>query len=716
MSKITLDPLAGTFAAVTALNEKFQAIEDAFNDRVLYRDNIDGEPNEMNDDLDMNAQRIINLPSATSVTEPATYGQLLDAASGITSITTLSEEQTASSDGQSLFTFTSITYTPGAKNLTVYRNGTKLPISSYTETSTSSITLSAANAAAVKSGDEFEFIVNQRDVDSDTYLASNVTYTPAGSGATTSDVQTKLRDFRTIEDFGGVGDGTTDARAALALYDAASSEDIHLGVANSNARIYRISSNITVSNNIHFHNGAQLSVDTGVVVTLNGMIFAGDTRDPFTGAGRIIRSNVELIVPDDYTKIQDAIDAVPKALHQYIKIRIKDGTYNEDLRVDGFRSATMTDSVTAEETGRLWIEGFNGVSQDPDVDIDSIVCSNCSGQQVPLIQNLTINATQPFTDEESSCEFNSCYGASVSDVSFAGVGVTNCIFAFRSFISVENIDFGSSVNNTAFKTKTGSWIDDNGGHSGTVIDTVFNAGSGFITTLDAAAVDYTNGPPVSTRNEQATSTGVVIDVKSGQIWGVTTTGSSESFEYQSVFESLDGYHDNSTSTGSFSLATFNGGVTLSTGATSGSNAEIFLDREIYTGGLDWSKAHTFSVGTSIDSVTDCTSYIGIGDPASDFVGFKIVNNVLNGCVVVSAIETLTSLETGIGAGSNRRLHVKHYPGSKTEFYSNGLFKGVTSSSPSVGSTRRMFFARTTNSAASDKTLKIGSFKTTTGDI
>jgi len=217
MSKIDLDTISSGYQSTVNLNDNFQSIEDELNNKVLYRDNPDGEPNQMLNDLDMDSNRIINLPSAASNNEPATYGQLLAAASSITSISTLSEEQTASSDGQSVFNLTAVTYTPGAKNLVVYRNGVKIPRSSYTETSSTAITLSATNATSVRSGDEFEFEVNQRDVDADTYLASNVMYTPAGSGAATTDVQTKLRELVSVKDFGATGDGVTDDTAAINL-------------------------------------------------------------------------------------------------------------------------------------------------------------------------------------------------------------------------------------------------------------------------------------------------------------------------------------------------------------------------------------------------------------------------------------------------------------------------------------------------------------------
>lgn len=132
--------------------------------------------------------------------------------SPITAVATLIEEQTAASDGQALFTLTNITYTPGAKNLGVYRNGTRLPQSSYTETSSTSITLNASEATSIVTGDEFEFIVNERDVSTATTPASNVTYTPAGTGAVVTDVKSYLDD-KVVKNFDTVADMEANATA-----------------------------------------------------------------------------------------------------------------------------------------------------------------------------------------------------------------------------------------------------------------------------------------------------------------------------------------------------------------------------------------------------------------------------------------------------------------------------------------------------------------------
>ena len=62
MAKITISDLTAAFASTTALNAKFQQLEDELNDKVLYRDSTStpGEPNSMQQNLDMNGYAIIN--------------------------------------------------------------------------------------------------------------------------------------------------------------------------------------------------------------------------------------------------------------------------------------------------------------------------------------------------------------------------------------------------------------------------------------------------------------------------------------------------------------------------------------------------------------------------------------------------------------------------------------------------------------------------------
>ncbi len=59
--KVNVGSFAGSYASVEALNESLQTIEETFNDKVLFRDNPEGEENSMSNDLDMGGNDILNV-------------------------------------------------------------------------------------------------------------------------------------------------------------------------------------------------------------------------------------------------------------------------------------------------------------------------------------------------------------------------------------------------------------------------------------------------------------------------------------------------------------------------------------------------------------------------------------------------------------------------------------------------------------------------------
>ena len=61
MAKIDLPTISSGYASNTTFNTTFTAIENEFQQKVLYRDNPDGEPNSMQNDLDMNSNDINNV-------------------------------------------------------------------------------------------------------------------------------------------------------------------------------------------------------------------------------------------------------------------------------------------------------------------------------------------------------------------------------------------------------------------------------------------------------------------------------------------------------------------------------------------------------------------------------------------------------------------------------------------------------------------------------
>jgi hypothetical protein len=154
----------------------------------------------------------INIWQAVA-TDPVVIGTSAITFMKVTNLTLSAVETQTATAGQTLFALTEIAYTPGTNDLQLFSNGLRLvPEVDYEETSSTSVTLVSGAAA----GDEFLFSVALPINVS--VLAAAVGYTPSGAGAAASDVQTKLRERKSVLDFDGVvGDGVNDDTAGLAL-------------------------------------------------------------------------------------------------------------------------------------------------------------------------------------------------------------------------------------------------------------------------------------------------------------------------------------------------------------------------------------------------------------------------------------------------------------------------------------------------------------------
>ena len=73
MAKITLNTILSQYGNVSLYNSNNAEIIDHLNNKVLYRDNPSGEANQMENNLDMNTNRIFNLPSPVNNTEAARW-------------------------------------------------------------------------------------------------------------------------------------------------------------------------------------------------------------------------------------------------------------------------------------------------------------------------------------------------------------------------------------------------------------------------------------------------------------------------------------------------------------------------------------------------------------------------------------------------------------------------------------------------------------------
>lgn len=155
-------------------------------------------------------------------------------------------------------------YVTGTNAMAVYKNGSRLiTTTDFTETSSTSVTLTQAAQA----GDEYTFIGGQ-DVSS-SFSSSNVAFIQAGTGATIRSVQTKLREFVSVTDF-----GTNQAAIVSAVAEINSRGG---GVLSFAGGTYSIAS---VVDSILFH----FQDCDGVVLDFTGATFTDSTAYTPSGA------------------------------------------------------------------------------------------------------------------------------------------------------------------------------------------------------------------------------------------------------------------------------------------------------------------------------------------------------------------------------------------------------------------------------------------------
>lgn len=123
----------------------------------------------------------------------------------------LQDEIQTATQGQTVFTLATVQYTPATNSLTVLVNGSKQIVTlNYIETSSTVVTF----VSGLNVGDVVEFITAV-SVSTAVTQANLVSYTPDGINAVVTNVQTKLRQFVTPQDFGAIADGTTDDSIAI---------------------------------------------------------------------------------------------------------------------------------------------------------------------------------------------------------------------------------------------------------------------------------------------------------------------------------------------------------------------------------------------------------------------------------------------------------------------------------------------------------------------
>jgi hypothetical protein len=149
----------------------------------------------------------------------ATYDNVTGINSNFVNFVNQQEIQTATA-GQTVFILATTQYQPSTNSLSVFVDGVNQygPGAQYAYLETNSTTVTFVNGLHV--GAEVKFTTSQLNSSGATD-ASQVSYNPAGTGAVTTNVQTKLREFVSTADYGIPGDMTDDGQNHVRLANAA---------------------------------------------------------------------------------------------------------------------------------------------------------------------------------------------------------------------------------------------------------------------------------------------------------------------------------------------------------------------------------------------------------------------------------------------------------------------------------------------------------------
>ena len=242
--KISLDSIISGFKSVTTLVSNFGKIQTDLNDKVLYRDNPEGEPNQMENLLDMNGYAIINQSNPVTVDGFNWEGDYSGA-------TTYSVGDAVQYNGTAYIAIAEST-------------GQTPPNATYWQV------VVTANLPT-QTGNQDKPLTTDGSVASwGSVHADYVDFTSSGTGGSERTLQAKLEDTVSVEDFGAVGDGVTDDTAAIKNAIAAFGY-----VYGTRGKTYKITSEITINAGIKegFNlNGSTVDCDA---ITGNAFLITG---------------------------------------------------------------------------------------------------------------------------------------------------------------------------------------------------------------------------------------------------------------------------------------------------------------------------------------------------------------------------------------------------------------------------------------------------------
>ena len=281
MAKLTLNTIGSRYGSIDALNDNFNAIEQAIENTF----SLDGtSPNALETDLDMNSNDILNAGEVSTDTLRIN-GVLVEPTTGVTAGAAFQTYEFTATAGQTSFSVSPAT--PYNASIVVIVNGLQLSPAEVNVSGTNVIT------PALTLGDE---VVIRRYTAEPVAApdASEVNFIQSGVGAVTRTSQDKMRESISVKDFGAVGDGVTDdtvaIQAAITEAETNSTLNTSFGVALGPQEVYfppgyyKVTSTLNITKRISLVGDRGPEFSTGARVT---MMASGDLFRFTAGGGGV---------------------------------------------------------------------------------------------------------------------------------------------------------------------------------------------------------------------------------------------------------------------------------------------------------------------------------------------------------------------------------------------------------------------------------------------
>lgn len=353
MAKIDPVSVGSQYLSVEAVNANFDAIAAELQDKVLYRDNPVGEPNQMENSLDMNSNRILNLPEPESPNEAARLQDVIDALAG-GSADLISFDPTGTIEAGTVQEAIEEVAADAATDLAAHIADTdSAHAASAVSFSPSTIVAEDVQAAIEEVNDNLS--AHMADA-TDAHDAVSISYLHPGTGGSARDMQSKAEESVSVFDFMSSAE-ITDVQAGTALVDTTASLQEALDDAFTRGKAVKFPAGTYLTTGIKVYPFMRVEFDPQAILKMSANGFGIRT---LVQPGDSVPTNnirrVHLISPrvDMNSKegvgilVECCTDASVK--NAYVT-NIGSGTFNYN---DGLGSDTYT-------SGGIYLKGINGV-------------------------------------------------------------------------------------------------------------------------------------------------------------------------------------------------------------------------------------------------------------------------------------------------------------------------------------------------------------------